>query len=244
MGAGQSLLQGPQTLRPARPGPWRREDWSTPGLASRSGLGRGASDEARAAGQMEGAGSWRSGWRGPRRPFASSQKNGTMISVLHPGRSSHYLAGASGKPGTRMEGGRWQLDGAGRSWAEGAGLPPRASQVTDPAGPRPAPRIFRRPGPPRPSESSQRRPPGASAVGACVDPGTVLLEPAAHHGRCGRPPQPPCPPPGARARPGADRKSRGHSCAGGRDVGPGVRGSGSRRLGKGSACPPPSTDTL
>lgn len=136
-------------------------------------------------------------------PSASSQRNGATIAGPDP-------AAASGKPGARMEGGRWWLEGVGRSWEEDAGLPPRVLSGDRPRGP-PAPprRIFRRPGPPG-SRAATAAAPRASAVGACVEPASILLEPATRHGACGRPPQPPDSPAGARARPSADRKSRGH----------------------------------
>ena len=63
-------------------------------------------------------------------------------------RSSEYnRAGASWKSGARTEGGRWRLDAAGRSWAEGIGFPPRVLSGDRPRGP-PAPprRVFRGPG--------------------------------------------------------------------------------------------------
>lgn len=130
---------------------------------------------------------------------------------------------------------RTERGGAGRRAP--ASLP-RPSQVTDPAGPRPAPPHIQaaRPGP---SESSQRR--RARSLCGPVRAWTrapVLRDPAARHGRRGRPPQPPGAPPGARARPGADRKSRGRRHAGARVRGGGVRGAGPRRLVKGSACLP------
>ena len=111
-----------------------------------------------------------------------------MVPVPHPGRSSDHPAEASGKPGERMEGGRWRLDRAGRSWAGNASLPPRVLSGDRPRGP-PAPpsRIFRRPGPPGPRAAGAVAP-GASAVGACVVPASVHLEPDARHGPRGRPP--------------------------------------------------------
>ena len=88
------------------------------------------------------------------RPSASSERNGGVVPVPHPGGSSDYPADASGKPEARMEGGRWRLDGAGRSWAEGAGLPPRVlSGDRPPRAPRPAPPHIQEAGP-APSESS------------------------------------------------------------------------------------------
>lgn len=98
---------------------------------------------------------------------------------------------------------------------------PRPSQVTDPAGPRPAPPHIpaARPGAP---DSSQRR--RAWSLRGPVRAWTrapVLCDPAARHGRRGRPLRPPGAPPGARARPGADRKSRGR-----RHARAGVRGAG------------------
>lgn len=124
-------------------------------------------------------------------------------------------------PRERMEGGRWRLDRAGRSWAGNASLLPRVLSGDRPRGP-PAPprRIFRRPGLRGPRAAGAVAP-GASAVGACVVPASVHLEPDTRHGPRGRPPQPPGSPAGAGARPGADRKSCGHSRAGLRSAGSG-----------------------
>jgi hypothetical protein len=92
-----------------------------------------------------------------------------------------------------------------------------------------------RPAPSHIQEAGPAGPRAASAVGACVDPAPVLQRPPPRHGRRG-PPQPPCSSPGARARPGADRKFCGHSGAGILGAGSGVEDPGI--LGNGPALPP------
>lgn len=228
------LLHGLQDLRLALGGLGPGGERTDPGRGSPAEVAEdGSSDRARAAGQGEGAGPWRSGWRGT--------SDGPAPPPRETGPRSQSCAPAAPR---NAEGGRWRREGAGRSWAQGAGRPPPAllpprSQVTDPVAPAPSRPAAYSGRPACPSESSQRR--RSRSLYGPVRAWTwapVLRDPAARHGRRGRPPQPLAAPPGARARPGADGKSRGCPCAGAglRGVGSGVRDPG--RLVKGSACLP------
>lgn len=146
---------------------------------------------------------------GLRRPSVSSHRNGTTVPVC--AAAAPRITGP-GPPGSQ---GRGRRVGTG-SWTErgGAGLrmqPPSPVLSGDRLQGPPAPprRIFRGPGPASPRAASAAR--GGSAVGACVDPGPRAPPARRRHGCRSRPPQPPRPPPGARARPSADRKSCCHS---------------------------------
>ena len=122
------------------------------------------------------------------RPSSSSQRNGAVVPVPHPGHSSDHPAEASGKPRERMEGGSWRLDRAGRSWA-GAGPAsiPGSSQVTDPPGPPPRPAAYSG-GPARGGREQRSR--RAESVSRLCARGARLGPPRARH-----PPWPPRPPP-------------------------------------------------
>lgn len=160
-----------------------------------------------------------------RRPSAFSWRKETVGAAPHLRGSSDYLAGPSGSQGRGQgvgTGGWTERGGAGR---RAPAFPLRSSQVTVPAGSCPAPprRIFRRPAC-RVREQPALAAPGASARLCARGPARPSSrELAARHGCCGRPPQPPYSPPGARARPGADRKSRGRSHARAQGWGLGLR---------------------
>lgn len=139
-----------------------------------------------AAGQREGAGPPRPGWRG------------TWTALCLLGRQSR-ACGEAGRDGG------WAL-AAGRSGAErgcGHRLPSPGLSGDRPQAPAPPRRLVRGAGHAAPQSSLRRAEPQPS-----VRRGPGLSSSARRrHGLRGRPPQPPRPAPGARPRPGADRKS-------------------------------------
>lgn len=185
-GGWRPLLQGLQDLRLALGGLGPGGETTDPGRGSRAEVAEdGSSDRARAAGQREGAGPWRSGWR--------ETSDGPAPPPRETGPRSQSCAPAA--PRT-AEGGRPRREGAGRSWAPAAGRPPPAllpwrSQVTDPAAPA-APRPAAYSGRPACPVGEQPEPPRREPLRAVtsVDLGTRPLRPCC-------PPWPPRPPPAA-----------------------------------------------